>query len=72
MVDVKTVTLDGKAWFKTQELADRWDCSVRKVRLMIERGDIALGVPDLAHDAEKLGGGAFAGDGGVDFAVIVK
>ena len=41
MVDVKTVTLDGKAWFKTQELADRWDCSVRKVRLMIERGDIA-------------------------------
>ena len=23
MVDVKTVTLDGKAWFKTQELADR-------------------------------------------------
>jgi hypothetical protein len=42
------------------------------VLLSIEFGDVALGVLDLARDAEKLGGGAFAGDGGVDFAVIVK
>jgi hypothetical protein len=46
--------------------------SEQRVPLGIERGDIALGVLYLARDAEKLGGGAFAGDGGVDFAVIVK
>jgi hypothetical protein len=44
----------------------------QRVPLGIEGGDVALGVPDLARDAEKLGGGAFAGDGGVDFAMIVK
>jgi hypothetical protein len=44
----------------------------QRVPLGIERGDVALGVLYLACDAKKLGGGAFAGDGGVDFAVIVK
>ncbi len=44
----------------------------QRVPLGIECGDIALGVLDLACDAEKLGGGSFTGDGGVDFAVIVK
>jgi hypothetical protein len=44
----------------------------QRVPLGIERGDIALGVLYLARDAEKLSSGAFAGDGGVDFAVIVK
>jgi hypothetical protein len=44
----------------------------QRVALGIESGDIALGVQYLARDAEKLGGSAFAGDGGVDFAVIVK
>jgi hypothetical protein len=44
----------------------------QRVPLGIERGDVALGVLDLARDAQKLGGGAFACDGGVDLAVIVK
>jgi hypothetical protein len=44
----------------------------QRVSLGVEGGDVALGVLDLACDAEKLGGGAFAGDGGVNFAVIVK
>jgi len=38
----------------------------------LEGGDVALGVLDLARDAEKLGASTFACDGGVDFAVIVK
>ncbi|WP_433983955.1 hypothetical protein RBB78_00660 [Tunturiibacter empetritectus] len=44
----------------------------QRVPLGIERCDISLGVLDLARDAKKLGSGAFAGDGGVDFAVIVQ
>jgi len=44
----------------------------QRVTLGIECGDVALGVLDLARDAEKLRGGAFAVDEGVDFAVIVK
>jgi hypothetical protein len=44
----------------------------QRVPLDVEGGDIALGVLDLASDAEKLGSGAFACDGGVDLAVIVK
>jgi hypothetical protein len=44
----------------------------QSVPLGIEGGYIALGVLDLARDAEKLGGNSFAGIGGVDLAVIVK
>ncbi len=40
--------------------------------LGIEGGDVALGVLDLARDAENLGGGIFPGDRGVDFTVIVE
>jgi hypothetical protein len=42
------------------------------VALGIERGNVALRVLDLAGDAEKLGGFVFAGDQGVDLAVIVE
>ena len=42
------------------------------VPLRVQIGDVALGVLDLAGDAENLGGSAFAGDGGVNLAVIVK
>ena len=38
----------------------------------VERGDVAPGVTDLAADAEQLGGSAFAGNGGVDLAVVVE
>lgn len=44
----------------------------QRVPLGIEDGDIAFGVLDLAGDAEKLGDGAFVGDGGIDLAVIVE
>ncbi len=44
----------------------------QRVPLGVEGGDVALGVVDLACDAKKLGGGAFAGDGGIDLAVIVE
>jgi hypothetical protein len=40
--------------------------------LSIDSGDIALCMLDLARDAKKLGGSAFAGDGGADFTLIVK
>jgi hypothetical protein len=40
--------------------------------LGFEVGDVALGVADLAGDAQELGCGTFAGDGGVDLAVIVE
>ncbi len=43
-----------------------------RVAFGVEVGDVALGVLDLAGDAEELGGGAFAGDGGVDLAVVVE
>jgi hypothetical protein len=46
--------------------------SEEPVPLGIEGGDVSLGVLDLARNAEKLGDGTFARDGGVDFAVIVK
>jgi hypothetical protein len=44
----------------------------QRVPLGIEGRNVALGMLDLARDAEKLSGGAFPGDGGVDFAVIIK
>lgn len=44
----------------------------KRVPLRLERGDIALGVLDLARDAEKFRSGPFAGDRGVDLAMIVK
>ena len=44
----------------------------QRAALGIERGDIALGVLDLARNAEKLGSSAFAGDRTVDLAMIVK
>jgi len=44
----------------------------QRLPLGIEGGDVALGVLNLACDSEQLGGRAFAGDGGVDFAVIIK
>ena len=40
--------------------------------LGVQIGDVALGVLDLTRDAKKLGGRAFAGDGGIDFSMIVK
>ncbi len=46
-------------------------CQQRAAR-GIERANITLGVLDLARDAKKLGSSAFAGDGSVDFAMIVK
>ena len=42
------------------------------VLLCVERGDVALGVADLAANAKHLGCGAFPGDEGVDLAVIVE
>src|SRR5271168_702450 len=44
----------------------------QRVPLGLDGGNVALGVEDLARDAEKLVGGAFAEDGGVDLAVIVQ
>jgi hypothetical protein len=46
--------------------------SEQRVPLCVEGADVTLGVLDLTRDAKKLGGGAFADDGGVNFAVIVK
>src|ERR1700743_287603 len=46
--------------------------SKQRGSLGIELCDIALGVLDLARNAEKLRGSAFASDGGVDLMVIVK
>jgi hypothetical protein len=44
----------------------------QRVPLNIECGDVALGVLDLTSDAQKLGCGTLACDGGVDLPVIVK
>jgi len=44
----------------------------QRVPFGIEGGDVALGVLELARDAEKFSSGAFADDGGVNFLVIVK
>jgi hypothetical protein len=44
----------------------------QRVPLRIEGGDVALGVLDLARDAKKLSDSAFAGNRGVDLAMIVK
>ncbi len=42
------------------------------VPLGVKGGDVALSMLNLARDAEKLGSSAFAGNRGVDLAVIVK
>ena len=44
----------------------------QRVPLGIKFIHIALGVPDLACNAQKLGGRSFACDGSVDLAMIVK
>jgi hypothetical protein len=44
----------------------------QRIPLGVEGDDIALGMLDLARDAEKLNASAFSSDGGVDFAVVVK
>jgi hypothetical protein len=44
----------------------------QRAPLSVESGYVALGVLNLARDAEKLSSCAFAGDGGVDFAMIIK
>ncbi len=44
----------------------------QRVPLSVEYGDVALGVLELARDAQKLCGAVFTDDGGVDFEVIVK
>jgi hypothetical protein len=44
----------------------------QRVPLGIEFGHVTLGVPDLARNAQKLGGRALACNGSVDLAVIVE
>jgi hypothetical protein len=42
------------------------------VPLRIESGNVALGVPDLARNAQQLDSSALARDGGIDLVVIVQ
>jgi len=44
----------------------------QRVPLSIEFGDVALGMLDLAHNTQNLGGGTLTGDGAADLAVILK